>query len=212
MPRAKQLKPENSPFLAVLLCAMGSLIRMLLVMDRRAKAVARAKAQRAAAQAAAIDEQTQEAHRAELERRRQALHPALMQQEEELTAEVRAVQGRLEATVADTRAAEQQAEELTRAVGTGRAQLARSQADAAEQRRRAEEAVKQTEAQRAKAAALTRELESLEVTLAELRAARERAQHTYSLVPYRGKRGESRRPVYVECTSQGLVFHPDKAT
>src|SRR5438445_591948 len=110
MRRAKQLKPETFPFLAVLLCAMGSLILMLLVMDRRAKAVARAKAQRAAAQVAALDEQTQ-------------------------------------------------AEPL-----------------------------------------------------AELRAARERAQHTYSLVPYRGKRGENRRPVYVECTSQGLVFHPDKET
>jgi hypothetical protein len=212
MRRAKQLKPETFPFLAVLLCAMGSLILMLLVMDRRAKAVARAKAQRAAAQATAIDEQTQEAHRAELERRRLALHGALLQQEEELTQQMLVVQGRLEAAAADTRTAEKQAEELTAAVRTGRAQLARSQEDAAEQRRRAEEAAKQTEAQRAKAAALTRELESLEVTLAELKAARERAQHTYSLVPFRGKRGENRRPVYVECTSQGLVFHPDKTT
>src|SRR5262249_31478976 len=212
MRRAKQLKPETFPFLAVLLCAMGSLILMLLVMDRRAKAVARAKAQRAAAQAAVIDEQTQEAHRAELERRRLALRAALLQQEEELTEQLHAVQGRLEEAAAETRTAEKQAEELAAAVRTGRAQLDRSKEDAAEQRRRAEEAAKQTEAQRAKAAALTRELESLEVTLAELKAARERAQHTYSLVPFRGKRGESRRPVYVECTNQGLVFHPDKTT
>src|SRR5258708_4536810 len=142
MRRAKQLKPETFPFLAVLLCAMGSLILMLLVMDRRAKAVARAKAQRAVAQAAAIDEETQAAHRAELERRRLALHAALTKQEEELTEQVRAVQRRLEAAVADSSAAEQQAQELTTAVRTGRAQLARSQEDVAEQRRRAEEAAK----------------------------------------------------------------------
>ena len=48
--RRKPLEVSTFPFLAVLLCAMGSLILMLLVMDRRAKAVARAKAQRAEAQ------------------------------------------------------------------------------------------------------------------------------------------------------------------
>src|SRR5215475_10489355 len=45
--RRQGLQVNTFPFLAVLLCAMGSLILLLLVIDRRAKAVARAKAQQA---------------------------------------------------------------------------------------------------------------------------------------------------------------------
>ena len=45
--RRQALQVSTFPFLAVLLCAMGSLILLLLVMDRRAKAVALAKAQQA---------------------------------------------------------------------------------------------------------------------------------------------------------------------
>ena len=42
--RRQGLQVTTFPFLAVLLCAMGSLILLLLVIDRRAKVVARAKA------------------------------------------------------------------------------------------------------------------------------------------------------------------------
>ena len=48
------------------------------------------------------------------------------------------------------------------------------------------------------------------VAIRDLQADRERDQHTYSVVPYRGKYGEGRRPLYVECAGPGLVFHPDK--
>ncbi len=41
--RRQKLQVSTFPFLAVLLCAMGSLILLLLVLDRRAKVVARAK-------------------------------------------------------------------------------------------------------------------------------------------------------------------------
>ena len=34
----------------------------------------------------------------------------------------------------------------------------------------------------------------------------------FSLVPYLGKRGENRKPLYVECTASGLIFHPDRQT
>src|SRR5439155_9661344 len=35
-----------------------------------------------------------------------------------------------------------------------------------------------------------------------------RHQETYSLVPYHGKRGANRKPIYVECAGYALVFHP----
>ena len=52
------LQVSTFPFLAVLLCTMGSLILLLLVMDRRGKAVARAKA------LLALDEQAERTARA----------------------------------------------------------------------------------------------------------------------------------------------------
>src|SRR5207247_11476847 len=33
--------------------------------------------------------------------------------------------------------------------------------------------------------------------------------NTYSLVPYLGRRGDDRKPLYVECSSTGVQFHPD---
>ena len=82
--RSRPLQVSTFPFLAVLLCTMGSLILLLLVIDRQAKAVARAKALRAAERAEAEDAQAAAARRAEFERRRLALHDFLRSQDEEL--------------------------------------------------------------------------------------------------------------------------------
>ena len=57
---------------------------------------------------------------------------------------------------------------------------------------------------------LAGELRDLERTLADLKAVRQQSQQTFSLVPYRGRRGDNRRPLYVECTADGVVFHPDR--
>src|SRR5208337_3695474 len=51
------------------------------------------------------------------------------------------------------------------------------------------------------------ELVRLEQTLKELQAARQRDSHTYSVIPYKGKSGESRRPIYIECARNVVVFH-----
>src|SRR5437588_806662 len=117
----KALKPDTFPFLAVLLCAMGSLILLLLVIDRQAKIVARTKALQAASH---ISEEQQKL------------------------------------------AAARQAEEL----------------------------------------------EQLEQALLALKELRRRERQTYSLVPYKGRRGDNRRPLYLECTSSSLIFHPDRLT
>ena len=57
---------------------------------------------------------------------------------------------------------------------------------------------------------LSAELVSRERALRDLKMAREREAQSYSVVPYRGKHGESRQPLYIECTRTGLVFHPDR--
>ncbi len=57
---------------------------------------------------------------------------------------------------------------------------------------------------------MTAALARLEKNLADLKVARKRDENTYSVVPYNGKRGENRRPVYVECAAGKVIFHPDR--
>src|SRR5207253_309845 len=97
-PRHK-LQVSTFPFLAVLLCAMGALILFLLVMDRRGKIVARAKARDALA-ARAEDHDKEDAERkAAWEKQRDALHQALLAQQQDLAGQAARVEQRL----ADTR-------------------------------------------------------------------------------------------------------------
>ncbi len=57
---------------------------------------------------------------------------------------------------------------------------------------------------------MTADLAQLERALADLKAALEKGQKTYSVVPYNGKKGENRRPLYIECAGDQLIFHPDR--
>lgn len=62
--RSKKLEVSTFPFLAVLLCAMGSLILVLLITDRKAKLAARYKAAEALAKGRAEAERTAMEHKA----------------------------------------------------------------------------------------------------------------------------------------------------
>ena len=80
--RRHTLQVSTFPFLAVLLCAMGSLILLLLVIDRRAKVVMRAKALAAIRQMETEDAKDSAARAAEWEQRRRALHEQLQRQKQ----------------------------------------------------------------------------------------------------------------------------------
>ena len=66
--RRHKLQVSTFPFLAVLLCAMGSLILILLVMDRKAHRAAQARAQREANRLAEESAHSAAAQQAERER------------------------------------------------------------------------------------------------------------------------------------------------
>ena len=51
---------------------------------------------------------------------------------------------------------------------------------------------------RAELERLAKELVDLEQTLLALQSLRQHAQNTYSLVPYKGRRGVNRRPLYLD--------------
>jgi hypothetical protein len=219
----RRLEVSTFPFLAVLLCAMGSLILLLLVLDRRAKAVARARAEEKAQVAraerdAAVREAAEAAARraeeraAERERRRAALHDELARTQEQVTGELRAVRER-ESQAARTAAGHRARwRELLEILGDQHQEVAKAERELAVGRGTAAEALALSESARKEAERLSTQLRGLEVVLDELKAARQREAQTYSLLPYNGKRGSGRRPIYVECATYGLVFHPDRKT
>lgn len=219
--RNTKLQVDTFPFLAVLLCAMGALILVLLVMDRRSKLAANQRAQEQLRQQAADHAQAKQRRRDEYDakkraqqaawdRKRDALKARVDDEEKALSAELREVQERLAATARRLR----DEEDAVRAL---RDQLKQEQARLGQQEQKLEGARQETASLAEKLTAadtarakLAAELVQLEDHIRDLKKSREREKDTYSVIPYRGKRGDGRQPLYVECGELGFVFHPEK--
>ncbi len=93
--RRQTLQVSTFPFLAVLLCAMGSLILLLLVLDRRAKVVARAKAREQQMAVLAQHSKAEEDRQKDYERKRDALRRRLQEQEAALHASLDGLQSQI---------------------------------------------------------------------------------------------------------------------
>jgi hypothetical protein len=198
------------PFLAVLLCAMGSLILLLLVIDRRARVVARIKAMQALEQVAAKESREAEARQAEWERRRLLLHQQLAQEDAEVATAVHTVARKLQAVQSTLGGVDRQREDARQRSRDEEARLVQQENQLKTRRAEVIKATQQTDLSKTELARLTAELEHLEQTLEDLRILRRKQQQMYSLVPYRGKRGDNRRPLYLECTANALIIHPDR--
>jgi hypothetical protein len=210
--RRHKLEVSTFPFLAVLLCAMGSLILMLLVLDRRAKAAARERAQRAVEQVVAEELRIAEERKQEWEHQRQALHAELVGQEQELTGKIAAVEQQIASAGTDMAAEEQGQKSKRDQLVDEQRRIAILEEEIRGRRAEASRAEEQAQNSGQERRLLSAELRSLELTLDELKALRQKQQQTYSVVPYRGRRGDNRAPIYLECAPSGLVFHPDKKT
>lgn len=211
-PRQK-LTVSTFPFLAVLLSAMGALILLLLVMDRRAKVVARAKLQEAqeTRQARLTSRSLEEEARirAEWQRERDRLHAILLDQQRELSEQLNTVAKQAETTTQKTQEHKASLEILRTRLESEKRQLDRATTEMAQLKSELEKANRGAGHSRSAFAKWTGELLELERTLSELKRIRHQQGESYSLVPYRGKLGEARRPIYVECSTRGLVFHPE---
>lgn len=218
MRRARHLKPETFPFLAVLLCAMGALILLLLVMDRRAKAVARAKAAQAVQVVEEHDKELekrraeQQQRLAEARRLREQAAEAFREEERKLNAQLEAARRRAESADADAQITEARLRELRQKLEAEQNAVQRNEEAVQAARQRVEAAEATAVRTRDEAKSLADELERLEKQLVTLKDKRQRERQTYSLIPYRGKRGDNRKPLYLECGPNGLVFHPDRTT
>jgi hypothetical protein len=219
--RRHKLQVSTFPFLAVLLCAMGSLILVLLVMDRKAHQAALNRARREAAQRAEQSAQSEAARQDELEAKKQqarkaweqkrdALHARLSDEQIELQLQMRKVRDQLSQIAARLRYEQDTSTELRRKVQNERGKLQAGQQLLASLRSSAGQTEAQARASNKSLERMTVDLLQMEQALKDLKASKEREQHTFSVVPYHGRRGENRRPIYVECTADGVIFHPER--
>jgi hypothetical protein len=210
--RRHSLQVSTFPFLAVLLCAMGSLILLLLVIDRRAKVVMRAKALAAIRQMEAEDAKDSGARAAEWEQRRRALHEKLQQQRQELQNQSATAERQLDAAIHEFQTEQAQIPALEHQLQAEKDNLLRQERAVASALQEAKQKREQSQATSAELTRLSGELLKLEQTLDDIKTLRQRQQQTYSLVPYRGRRGDNRQPIYLECAKESLIFHPDRMT
>jgi hypothetical protein len=208
--RRHSLQVSTFPFLAVLLCAMGSLILLLLVIDRRAKVVMRAKALAAIRQMEAEDSKDSAARAAEWEQRSRALHEQLQQQKQELDVQSASIERQVVDTDKEIKTEQSQTAALDKQLQAEKENLFRVEKAVGAGVHEANQKKAESEAASAELTRQSGELMKMEQTLEDLKSLRQRQQQTYSLVPYRGRRGDNRRPIYLECGAESLIFHPDR--
>ncbi len=132
--RRHKLQVSTFPFLAVLLCAMGSLILVLLVMDRKAHQAAQARARREAARLQEESAQNEAAHRAEWEQKRRqeraakeekraAVHANLTREQIELQLQMKKVRDQLGEIAARLRYEQDTSTDLRRKIQDERGRL-----------------------------------------------------------------------------------------
>src|SRR5471030_2730917 len=93
-PRSK-LEVSTFPFLAVLLCVMGSLLLLLFIMDRRAKIAAQYRVTEERQARTERSKAEEDARQAEWEKAKQVLHQTLLAQQAELDGESKGLQQNL---------------------------------------------------------------------------------------------------------------------
>ena len=207
-PRYK-LQVSTFPFLAVLLCAMGSLLLFLFIMDRRAKIAAQHANDEVLAERKKRSQKEEDDLKADWEKAKEQLHQALVLQEAQLAAKAKGLLIDLDSAGQKLRLVQLQQKDLDEEAKAEATKIAEIQFKLAGRRRSLTEAEKKETMSKQELTAATRELAELEISLQQLLAFREREKNVHSLVPYHGKRGDKRTPIYVECLREGVIFHPD---
>lgn len=184
------------PFLAVLLCTMGSLIVLLLVLVQQARVQAQEQSE--------ADAQEQP-HAADAARQARQIE----QQQKEIAAaaarltDVRTeLQQRLQSSRLDLSHLEDHIRRL-------REQLARMESDyqiLKQDHQQDEGAVRR---QRAELIQLNEKIAQAKAELEQARQLAASKPRSYAIVPYDGPRGTRRRPIYLECRADQLIIQPE---
>jgi hypothetical protein len=182
------------PFLAVLLCTMGSLLVVLVAVTRlsRDKAVEEAAAKSAAA---AVASDTGSAETSQKLQEVQQYDAYLEQVRAEAEKKLREDQLRLSHIEDHIRRLQDQLESLQYAAS----ELAALEDVHSQDRQQAEREVARLE----RLIAETRE------TIKQLRAEEASKPRSYAVVPYEGTSGTRRQPIYIECRKKQVILQPE---
>ncbi len=215
MRKRKKLEVSTFPFLAVLLCTMGSLILLLLVMDKKAKKAALEKAyenawnQSKALQAKAdADEKNTEADKKAWIKLKSEQHNDLLKKESALEQEITLLKNELALIEKGNQRSNINisSEDLTEkelALSSEKSKLYSLVKKLESEKTTADKNLKETKD-------LTEKIVSMELILKELKASIDKSKFAYSIVPYFGKNGLNRKPLYIECNENGILLFPDK--
>jgi hypothetical protein len=176
-----ELAPSLFPFLAVLVCTMGALVLILMLVVNNAESYAK--------EAAKNDEVEQVSQ--EMMALSEEMQKVRAKQQQELERQ----QGELAHIEDHINRLLKQAEDLAKQ----REKLMQQQS---------EQLVSDEEFEKAKEDLLKKIAEN-EEELKKKEEEKKEKKPAYAIIPYYGPNGTQRRPIYLECTAQGLIVQPD---
>lgn len=193
--KRQALAPTLFPFLAVLVCTLGTLILLLALVSQNAATAAEQRARQAlttAASPAATDRESITTTQA----------AALI---DEATVRIESLQAARSAQAADLESRRDQLTHLEDHIGRLSEELTQLANEAAT----ATAAATHTTDSEQKLAEIQQQIDQHQQQLDELRQQLEQTAPRVVIVPHRGPNGTTRRPIYVECTETGLTIWPE---
>jgi len=179
------------PFLAVLICTMGALIVLLVLLVQQARVDASSLAAARTAERTPADADRLRQQLEDAQWRQELLAQTRSEKTQEL-AELRLKLAHLEDHLSQLKEQAQRLMAKARAIDEGKS-LAPDELAAA----------------RAELARLQEEIARKERELELARKKQAAAEQWYALIPYDGPHGTRRRPIYIECTIEGVVIQPE---
>jgi len=189
---------------------MGALLLLLFIMDRRAKIAAQHTASEVVAERKKRTQDEEDARLAEWQKAKDQLHQSLLDQHQQVLGDAKGWQEKLDSANQKLVIVTTEHLDLNKKADREAQQIAFLQTQIAGQRNGLKEADRKEGKVKAELLEAAKELAELQRAFLALRALKENEKQVYSVVPYRGKRGEIRAPIYVECVRFGVVFHPEK--
>lgn len=184
--RGNDYAPSTFPFLAVLLCVIGALVLLLVINVTNSRASARNQVQ------SELTEAIEEA---------QERSDYLVSISEELQARRQQVGKQIELRRSELARAEDHIERLEKELLETQARLEKLDDTQESSELKANDPSRIEE--------LQDRIEEQKLRLAEAIANRKDQTPAFSIIPYEGANRTTRRPVYLECTAQGVVIQPE---
>ena len=184
--RGNDYAPSTFPFLAVLLCVIGALVLLLVINVTNSRASARNQVQSELTEA--IEEAKERSD-------------YLVSISEELQTRRQQVGKQIELRRSELARAEDHIERLEKDLLEAQARLEKLEDMQESSELKANDPARIQE--------LKDQIEAQMLRLAEAIAERKDQTPAFSIIPYEGANRTTRRPVYLECTAQGVVIQPE---